>query len=98
MLRRLLKYEGVRTVVMLAQPRKRAQGEPNGRRFDDLFGSRVWKGRSSVVLFPSRWMTARAPCLVVPPASSRSRVRAPVECFVVSVFARIMSTASRSDR
>ena len=51
MLRRLLKYEGVRTVVMLAQPRKRAQGEPNGRRFDDLFGSRVWKGRASVVLF-----------------------------------------------
>jgi hypothetical protein len=51
MLHRLLKYEGVRSVILAAQPRKRAQGELNGRRFDDLFGSRVWKGRSSAVLY-----------------------------------------------
>ncbi len=48
----LLKNEGVRTVVITAQPRKRSNGEPDaGRRFDDLFGSRVWKGRSSAVLY-----------------------------------------------
>jgi len=52
-LRGLLKHEGIRTVLMLAQPRKRTQLElPDiGRRFDDLFGSRVWKGRSSAVLY-----------------------------------------------
>ncbi len=48
----LLKNEGVRTVVLTAQPRKRSKSEPDaGRRFDDLFGSRVWKGRSSAVLY-----------------------------------------------
>ncbi len=31
-------------------PRKRAQGE-YGRRFDDLFGSREWKGRSTKALY-----------------------------------------------
>jgi AAA domain len=52
-LRGLLKHEGVRTILMLAQPRKRTQMESSdtGRRFDDLFGSRVWKGRSSAALY-----------------------------------------------
>jgi hypothetical protein len=40
-----------RAVIGLAQPPKRAQGGEGGRKFDDLFGSRVWKGRSSVVLY-----------------------------------------------
>jgi AAA domain len=48
---RYLKAEGVRTVVMLGQPRKRSQDAPSSRKFDDLFGSRVWKGRSSAVLY-----------------------------------------------
>jgi hypothetical protein len=39
-----LKNDGVRAVIMLAQPRKRGQDAPTSRRFDDLFGSRVWKG------------------------------------------------------
>lgn len=46
-----LKNDGVRAVIMLAQPRKRGQDAPTSRRFDDLFGSRVWKGRSSAVLY-----------------------------------------------
>jgi hypothetical protein len=51
LLHRYLKAEGVRAVLMLAQPRKRSQDAPSSRRFDDLFGSRVWKGRSSAVLY-----------------------------------------------
>ncbi len=50
-LRRLMSAEGVRTVVMLAQPRKRSQEAVGPRKFDDLFGSRVWKGQSSTVLY-----------------------------------------------
>jgi hypothetical protein len=55
---RYLKADGVRTVVMLAQPRKRSQDAPSSRKFDDLFGSRVWKGRSSAVLYlEQEWLT-----------------------------------------
>ncbi len=50
-LNRLLKNEGIRTVLMLAQPRKRSQEAIGARKFDDLFGSRVWKGRSSVAIY-----------------------------------------------
>lgn len=46
-----LKNDGVRAAILLAQPRKRSQDAPSSRRFDDLFGSRVWKGRSSAVLY-----------------------------------------------
>jgi len=46
-----MKNDGVRAVIMLAQPRKRSQDAVGARRFDDLFGSRVWKGRSSAVLY-----------------------------------------------
>jgi hypothetical protein len=49
-----MKNDGVRAVIMLAQPRKRSQEAPSSRRFDDLFGSRVWKGRSSAVLYLER--------------------------------------------
>ena len=48
------KNEDVRAVILLAQPRKRSQDAPSSRRFDDLFGSRVWKGRSSAVLYLER--------------------------------------------
>ncbi len=50
-LNRLLKNESIRTVMMLAQPRKRSQEAVGARKFDDLFGSRVWKGRSSVAIY-----------------------------------------------
>lgn len=46
-----MRHGGVRSVLMLAQPRKRLASAPGDeRQFDDLFGSRVWKGRSSAVL------------------------------------------------
>jgi hypothetical protein len=40
----------VRSVVLVLHPRKRGQGE-YGRRFDDTFGSREWKGRLAKALY-----------------------------------------------
>lgn len=41
---------GVSAIGLTLHPRKRAQGE-HGRRFDDLFGSREWKGRLHKALY-----------------------------------------------
>jgi hypothetical protein len=48
-LHRLMREAGVLAVVVVLHLRKRAQGM-TGRKFDDLFGSREWKGRASAVL------------------------------------------------
>ncbi|HEX9121906.1 MAG TPA: ATP-binding protein [Actinomycetota bacterium] len=40
----------VRGALLLLEPRKRISGDFAGRQFDDLFGSRMWKGRPSAVL------------------------------------------------
>ena len=39
----------VRGALLLLEPRKRISGDFSGRQFDDLFGSRVWKGRPSAI-------------------------------------------------
>jgi Bifunctional DNA primase/polymerase, N-terminal/AAA domain len=49
-LSRLKREAGVAAVGLSLQPRKRAQGEYS-RRFDDLFGSREWKGRPWKALY-----------------------------------------------
>jgi RecA/RadA recombinase len=59
---RWIDQEGVRAVVQLLQPRKRGGGEEGKRRGprrgDDVFGSRVWKGRSSaLMLFDGKRLT-----------------------------------------
>jgi len=46
-----MRNDGVLGAVFLGQPRKRSQEAEGERRFDDLFGSRVWKGRSSAVFW-----------------------------------------------
>lgn len=46
-LREWMRTEGVRGCVILGQARKRSQEARGERKFDDLFGSRVWKGRAS---------------------------------------------------
>jgi AAA domain len=51
LLHRYLKAEAVPAALLLAQPRKRSQEAKGDRGFDDVFGSRVWKGRSSAVLY-----------------------------------------------
>jgi len=47
----LLRRGGVRGIILLGQARKRSQEAEGDRAFDDLFGSRVWKGRSSAVFW-----------------------------------------------
>lgn len=47
---RLMRSTDVAGIAMTLHNRKRAQGS-KGRRFDDLYGAREWKGRSSVVLY-----------------------------------------------
>lgn len=49
-LQKLLRRGSVVAVGLTLHPRKRAQGE-YGRRFDDLFGSRDWKGKATKVLY-----------------------------------------------
>ncbi len=44
----------VRGVLLLMEPRKRISGDFSGRQFDDLFGSRMWKGRPSAVFHLTR--------------------------------------------
>jgi AAA domain-containing protein len=41
----------VRGALLLYQPRKRISGDLSARRFDDVFGSRMWKGRTSAVFY-----------------------------------------------
>ena len=50
-LRAWMRTEGVRGVVMLGQARKRDQNAQGPRKFDDLFGSRMWKGRASAAFW-----------------------------------------------
>jgi energy-coupling factor transporter ATP-binding protein EcfA2 len=47
----LVRNDGVRGVIFLGQARKRSQDAEGPRQFDDLFGSRVWKGRSSAIFW-----------------------------------------------
>jgi hypothetical protein len=44
----------VRGALLLMEPRKRISGDFSGRQFDDLFGSRMWKGRPSAVVHLTR--------------------------------------------
>lgn len=47
----LVRNDGLRAAIFLGQARKRSQDAEGPRQFDDLFGSRVWKGRSSAIFW-----------------------------------------------
>lgn len=49
-LQRLIQSGRILGAGLTLHPRKRAQGE-HSRRFDDLFGSREWKGKASKVIY-----------------------------------------------